>query len=115
MKKLLVLGMCLWLGACASISNPITGNALTNVESAYGVALSAAVAYKQLCVQRTIPSSCRTVVVQMQQAGIKVQGAIIAARNFVKNNPTLDPASAIAAAQVALSDFQTVQTANGVH
>lgn len=118
MKWLIGLFAALSLSACAtvgaSIPNPLGAGQLTTIESAYGVALSAAVAYKQLCVNRTIPPSCRTIVVQMQNAAYKAQGAIVAARGVAKN-PTLNAISAIAAAQQALADFQAVQNANGVH
>ncbi len=121
MKKLLLACLvALPLAACASMPNPFTSIAnplgttqLGTIESAYGVALSAAVAYHDVCVKRIIPPSCRPIVLQLQQKARLVQGAIVAARGVAKN-PTLDAVSAIATAQQALNDFQNFQAANGV-
>jgi len=104
------------LGACASINNPINRTELYNAEAAYGLALSAAVGYRRLCVQRTpsIYPQCRAVVPKLQAADRKVQGAVAAVRAFVKDNPTVTPVSLIAAAQKALADFQAVEAQYGV-
>lgn len=97
-----------------SVTNPVSRTNLAEVESAYGVLLTAAVAYRNACAQKLIAATCRPAVVQLQFANRKAHGAIIAARNFVKNNPTLSALSLIGIAGQAVSDFQSVAYVNGV-
>lgn len=106
--------LALGLSACATFQNPVNQSQLTTVEAAYGTALSIAVAYRDACAQRIIPSSCRPIVVQMQNFAAKAQGAIVAARTFVSNNPTLSAVTVLTAAQQAVGDFQAVQAQYGV-
>ncbi len=122
MKLFLSCLLALALGACATIQNPINTTQLAQVESGYGIALSAAVAYLNLPLCRTGTSASlsnicaqRSVIVKLQAAAAKTQGAIVAARNFIKNNPTINVASAVGIAQAALNDFQTVESMYGVH
>jgi len=115
MKRFLVaISLALALTACASISNPIKPNNLAQVESAYGAALSIAVGYRDACANRLIPPSCRPIVKQVQAYGAKAQAAVIYARSFVRNNPTLDASNAIAIAQDAVAVLQTYETNAGV-
>ena len=116
MKKILaVVALSLFITACASIPNPVSKPTLASVESSYGAALSIAVGYRDACAKRQIPPSCRPIVFQLQAYGRKAQAAIVSARNFVKNNPTLDVTSALLAAKTAVDDFKAVQTRNGVN
>ncbi|MFA5897681.1 MAG: hypothetical protein WC829_01080 [Hyphomicrobium sp.] len=122
MKRLIpVFLLALALAGCAnlpnpfaSFSNPLTTPTLAAVESTYGAALSVAVGYRDACAARTIPVSCRTVVPIVQAYGKRAQGAIVAARGFVKNNPKLDATSLLIAAQTAVTDFKDVQNKLGV-
>lgn len=130
MKRLLlmpVLALTLLVGGCAggsiltggssltaSITTPVGRRELAAVESTYGIALAAAVNYRRLCVRREIPRSCRNVVLTLQSYGARAHGSIIAARNFVRRNPTISAVSAIGAARAAVADFQSVAAANGV-
>lgn len=120
-KLLIVLAAAVALSGCAqlqnaftAIANPATQQTLVEAESAYGAALAIAVGYRNACAARTIPASCRKIVPQLQAADRKVQGAIVAARNFIRDNPTISPISAIQAVQKAISDFQTVEATYGV-
>lgn len=111
----IALAGCQTFNPFQSIANPVSNKTLAEVEAGYGVALSAAVSYRQLCAQKVIArANCAPVVAKLQKGSIKVQGAVVAARNFVKQHPTLDATQVIGAAQQALSDFQVVQAANGV-
>lgn len=122
MRKLaFVLAATLALGGCAqlqnffsTVTNPITADNLVQAELAYGAVLAVAVGYRTSCVARTIPPSCRTVVPKLQAADQKVQGALVAAKNFIKNNPTISPATSISAVELAIADFQAVQATYGV-
>lgn len=123
MRKL-ALVFVLFLTACATIQNPINTARLTSVESAYGVALSAAVGYYELYkVNRCTTSrpesptnfcARRSVIVALQQADLKAQAAMQAARRFVIQNPTLDASFIITAAEAALSLFQAIEQQNGI-
>lgn len=111
-KALLIAALAASLGGCVadSVKNPVSGDTLTAVEDAYGVVLSSAVGYRKLCEKKIIPPSCRPVVLKLQAAAVKAQGAVIAARDFVKNNPEISPLSALLAARNAIADFKAVET-----
>ena len=116
MRKLLVICFALALAGCASLSikNPFTTTTLGDVEAAYGTALSIAVGYRDACAQRLIPPSCRTIVPQVQRYGVQAQNAIVYARSFVRNNPTLDPTTAVKIASDAVSAFSSFEAQAGV-
>lgn len=120
MKKL-VLVLALILGGCGgfnpfgSIDNPLSPNRLAQVESAYGIALSAAVSYKRACAQRIIArATCTPIVRVLQSYDRRAQVAIRAARTFVRNNPRLDATSIITNASLAVQTFQQAQAQYGV-
>jgi hypothetical protein len=102
------------LSGCATFTNPVSIDMLYTAESAYGVAISAAVAYHDLCAKRAIPPSCRTIVPKLQAADKKVEAAIVAAKTLAAAGPTVDVSSAVTAVQAALADFQSLEAANGV-
>ena len=121
MRIIAVVFLGLWLTACAVFQNPVNTTRLAAVESAYGVALSIAVAYRntRLCKRGeapTVTNVCakRDVIEQLQAADRKVQIALIAARQFVRDNPTLDAFAVIQAAQQAVDIFRAIQIENGV-
>jgi hypothetical protein len=111
-----------FLSACATYQNPINTSELAAVESAYGVALAVAVGYRQLPLCRTgapttLTNVCarRSIVVKLQSADRVAQAALIQARSFVKNNPTLDAMTVITVARNAVASFQLVESTNGVN
>jgi hypothetical protein len=126
MKKLfLPIILALSLGGCAlfgSIQNPISLTTQYDVEAGYLAAENVALVYMALPLCRTgtvatlaQPCGRRSIKVQIQQTGAKAQAAVIALRNFVKNNPSISPVSAIGAAQTALADFQFAISAIQTH
>lgn len=115
MKKLIgIVLLCFTIGACQSFPNPVTTDRLANIESAYGIALSAAVAYRNACANKSIPRTCRSIVVELQAADRAAQSALVTARSFIKEHPFLDAFDVISAAQQAVSTFQTISTVYGV-
>lgn len=115
MKRIFAIVLALSLTACASINNPVSRTTLVTSESAYGVALSAAVAYRKLCADKVIARvTCAPVVLKLQNADRKVQVALSNLRTFVKNNPTVDAVSLVNAVSAAVADFQAIASANGV-
>lgn len=124
MRKLLALLLLPAVGGCAllgSFQNPVNLNQLATVESGYGIALSAAVAYRDLPLCKTgtvstVTSICaqRSIILRLQAADRTVETAIQAANSFVAANPTLDATSVIAAAQSALAGFQAIETTYGI-
>ena len=98
-KALIIAALTIGLGGCvngqlvnpfASFTNPVSKDTLAKVESAYGAALSVAVGYRNACANKALPPSCRTIVVQIQNADKYAHAQILVARAFVKNNPTVD-------------------------
>lgn len=105
------------LSACAvlnTMKNPISRTQLVEIESAYGLVLSAVVAYRNSCARKAIPPSCRPIVVRLQQADRVAQASITALRNFVRNNPELNAPALVQAAWQAVEDFKTIAAASGL-
>jgi|HubBroStandDraft_2_1064218.scaffolds.fasta_scaffold00003_43 hypothetical protein len=126
MRKLLALLLLPAVGGCALLSgeiqNPINYNQLGGVESAYGIALSAAVAYRNLPLCRTgtvstVTAVCaqRSIILKLQAADLTAENAIQAANAFVAANPTLSASAVITAAESALAGFQAIEAAYGIH
>lgn len=114
MKKFGVLLVVLLLSACTTINNPLTVNRLAALESAYGVVLSAAVAYRNSCARGALPRSCRPIVVELQKAGSVAQQRVVSLRRFVRENPTIDAGSLLQAAESAVDAFHQVALVYGV-
>lgn len=109
MKKLLVgVLFALCLSACATLPNPVTGDRVVTIKSGYGIALSAAVAYRSSCEQRLIPPSCRTVVPQIVAANRKVQVALARLESLRKLGPTIDLTEAIGQLSDAVNDLKLI-------
>lgn len=91
----------------ATVNNPITKNDLADVERGYQAALGVANVYVELCRSRQIArASCRPVVERIQSYVGQAHSALVALRGFVRNNDTINAATAIAAVRKAISDFQ---------
>lgn len=81
----------------------------------YDIALGAAAMFKTtVCSSITSKPFCATVVPELRAGNHKALAALDVAENYVRTHPTLDPASAIAAAQAAVTAFAQVETTNGV-
>lgn len=104
------------LGGCATFPNPFNQNQLYDLKAAYGIALTASVGYKRLCIKKasSVYPSCRTVVPLLQAADRKVQGALVVAKNFIDSNPNVSSVSLVSAAQQALADFEAIEVKYGV-
>lgn len=104
----------------APINNPVGKKELAVVESAYGVALVAAINYRRFCYggsAANLPSICknrRSIVLMLQQKDRIAHAAIVTARKFVRENPTISAVSVIGAAREAVTDFQAASEAQGV-
>lgn len=115
MRKIIVLALALGLGACASVTNPITTTRLAQIESGYGIALSAAVAYRDACNKRVISrATCTPVVKKLRIADQQAQAALAVARVAAGAGDTINAVSALTAAQNALSAFQAIEAQYGV-
>lgn len=97
------------------IANPVTPAALSDIKNAYGIALAAAVAYRERprCTKTHLESATnlcarRSIVVKLQQADLKAKVALDKADLFIADNPTLNAGSVIQAASLAVSAFQGV-------
>ena len=105
----------------APIQNPVSRTTLAEVESAYGIVLTAAVAYRRLplCRRGEVASATRLcadrgVILVLQAADRKARVALLSARSFVRNHPTLNAVDIILLAKHAVEDFQNVAAANRV-
>lgn len=102
----------------ATIVNPVGPIDIYRVKNAYAGALELAVSYRAYCwskpyaalmadpVSRPICERRRAVIRAAQQYRVQARAAIVSAENFIRNNPTLNAASAVSAAWQAVTDFQ---------
>lgn len=107
-----------------SISNPIAPVNIYQAKTVYAATLELANSYRDYCyskpfaalmanpVSKPVCKSRRAIVRAMGAADDKAIAAIKTADNFVTNNPTLDATKAIRAAIAAVTDFQSIATAN---
>ncbi len=122
MKKLLISLVILsftTLTSCGagfgSFNNPLTKTALVNSESAYGVVLASAVAYRDLCNKRVLNRvTCTQVVAKLQAADRAVQVALKNLRTFTAKYPTIDASSLVQVVKDAVDDFKAISNAAGV-
>lgn len=97
----------------ASVENPVGRDELATLENSYGIVLTGLVTYKRLCIKKQADANCRSNVVMLQGYQKHAQSAVLAARRFVRENPTLSAFSAISAARNAISDFKTAAISTG--
>jgi hypothetical protein len=105
--------------ATLDIKNPVSQADIASVESAYGIALAAAVAYRERydaghrCTRTNLESPTnlcarRSVVVKLQAAELKAQDEIQRAKDFIARNPNVNAGSLIDAAQTAVAAFRNI-------
>lgn len=123
LRKLSVVAVAVALSSCSYFEkspNLVNTQSLIDIESSYGIALSAAVGYRNYCapqgakVMNPDPICKRSTIVTLQDYDKKAEAAIQAARNFVKNNPNISAVTALQAASTAVADFKTALAQNGV-
>jgi len=130
-KVIIALTLALSLAGCATpagdlfkvitttIENPLTTVDIYRVENTYAAALTLADQYRTYCyerpyavlmtdpVGRPLCERRRRNVRLIQSARLKAGAAVVAARNFIAGNPTLNAASVVSAAWKAVTDFQS--------
>lgn len=108
MKRYAIV-LALALSACASIPNA-TPTQLYQAELAFDGVVKTFNELKALCANKALPVSCRGYVVQGQAVIKQAYAADVAARSFVKNNPTLDATNVIQAFTGLVSTFKDTVT-----
>lgn len=134
MRKLAIAGataLALTLAACGGkvgefisavttpIVNPVSSVDIYRVKNVYAATLSLAADYRDYCwgrsfralmadpVAKPVCQRRRAVVRGIQSAAAKAKSAIASAEIFVRDNPTVNAASAITAAWTAVRSFQS--------
>lgn len=104
----------------ATVNNPVGRNELAAIESGYAIALTAALAVRRLPMckrgqEPTFSAVCvkRSVLVALQAYDRAAHAAIVTARRFVRDNPTLNAFSVLAAARQAVEDFRSAAQSAG--
>ncbi len=102
-----------------TIDNPVGEVDIYRVKNTYAAALELAAEYRRYCwsqpyavlmtdpIARPLCERRRPIVRAIQKAQFKASAAVITASNFVRDNPTINAASAISAAWKAVTDFQS--------
>lgn len=108
-------------GVNTTIVNPVTRNELATIERSYAIAATAVKAYRRLGQCRrgqveTFERPCyrRDVMLQLQAADRTAYAALREARAFVRNNPTLNAFSVLAAARSAVDNLRLTMAQRGV-
>lgn len=123
MRKLIIItALAIGLGGCPQgtgifqqVPNPVSKQTLYEAETVFDASLKTFNKLKSLCATRVLPPACRTYVIQGQGLIVKIYAADKAARDFVKNNPTLDATNVVQAVTGLVSTFNgTVQTLSTV-
>ncbi len=125
--RVLVISLALVLAGCAgksvlqggssltaSINNPVTPSMLYDAQNALVVAVSGALAYKRLCIQKAVPSSCRAVIQRLQTYTRKAKVYLADARKFVKENDQINAIQAYNLFVAEAGKFRDEAAANGV-
>ena len=122
MRKLLIpILLAFTLSGCAGLNailgtykNPVSITTLYDLEAGYYTAEQVALVYMALPLCRTgtvstlaVPCGRRSIKLNIQDKGRTAQAAVVAARTFVKNNPTINPIAAIQNAAGLLANFQS--------
>lgn len=125
MKKLVIaIALSLSLGACAQLQKtadflttgvtiPVKQQTVDTLNASWGAALAVADGYREACVARVIPPSCRTVVKRMQAAAGPIHAAVKRAR-MLALNPNINATEVIRIASDAVNDFKILQMEMGV-
>lgn len=110
----------------ARIPNPVGAVDIYRIKAVYASANRVVVGYRQYCwersykalmadpVARPICQNRRANVRAAQAARAKAARAIIAADQFIRNNPTLSAISAVSAAWAAVTTFQNTVNSSAV-
>ncbi len=112
MKRIGIILFALTLSACGtvnpfqSVTNPISGTNLYEAELVFDASVKTFNELRGLCARRVLRPTCRTYVVQGQNIIRNAYAADLSARNFVKNNPTIDATNVIQAFVGIVSDFK---------
>lgn len=121
MRKLIVLGALLLLGACASaISNQSAASRVYAAQADYNVLLSAAVRYVELprCEQPAAPALCSktSVVGEIRKADAAAGAAMRAAQDFVRSPGATEAGASkyLSAALQAIGALRTILATYGV-
>lgn len=113
-------GLALALAACGTVKNPLQPSMVYNLENAYGIVQSSAVAYDKLprcSATQTILCSKAAVVVSLAKYDGEARTALSALEAFVRNPanyPGLSYSQLLSTAQTAISTFQAIEAQNGV-
>ena len=98
----------------ANYSNPVTPRMLYDIENSLTVAVSGLLAYKQACITKVVPASCRTIIANLQVYTRKAKPVLVQLRAFVKNNDQVNAVVAYNQVAALLSGFQQTATTAGV-
>lgn len=127
MKRLaIVFALALSLGGCASIgpltpffttgvTNPVTPDMVYRTEQTMIIAVSGLNAYKQACVAKSIPRTCRDVVVKLQTYTRPAAQAIKDLRAAVRANDQVNAVLAFNLVNKLMDDFRSTAVVAGVN
>ncbi len=119
MKRFILLGILLASGCASAIVNPVQSTRVYELENAYGIAQSAALAYVALprCQVVAIqPCSKAANVVALGEADKKARIALSALEDFSRspaNYPTLSFTDLLRAAQSSMTVFSQLSSIKG--
>lgn len=127
MRKVAIIAAYLCLSGCAGnsilqggssfttpINNPVTPTMLYEAENVFTIAVTGALSYKNLCVRKLVPDSCRNVVGVLQSYSRQAKPMLVTLRRFVRDNDQVNAVTVYNSVRQLLANFQQVAAASGV-
>ena len=121
-----MLALAVGLGGCAQLqnafqaatadyNNPVTPRMMYDLENGMIVAVSGLQAYKQACINRTIPPACRTVIGKLQIYTKAAKPLLVRLRVFIKTNDKVNAVVLYNEVSALLTGFKQTALAEGVN
>lgn len=98
----------------ATVANPVTPTMLYDVENGLTVAVSGMLAYKRLCIAKTIDRSCRSIVMTLQGYTRQAKPILLSLRQFVRQNDQVNAIIAYNSVRQLLDSFKATAATSGV-
>lgn len=98
----------------ATVGNPVTPTMLYDVENGLTVAVSGMLAYKRLCIAKTIDRSCGDIVLTLQGYTRQAKPILISLRQFVRQNDQVNAIIAYNTVRQLLDSFKATAATSGV-
>ena len=102
------------LSLTASVQNPVTPEMLYGLENGLVIVVTGLNSYKQLCVDRAIPATCRTVIRRLQGFTREARPKLMQLRAFIRSNDQVNAILLFNEIRAVFDKAKAYAAANGV-